>query len=125
MPLYSELHHSRPQRTRIQAQDLRGAEWSLDAPAGVFECANDVVAFYFFKRLRRRQTVRGRLIKLIDNLKRAPVAMYDGSLDDVRQLSDIARPCVSLQTLHRSRRDRQNRLAKLLRIRRRKMLNQQ
>ena len=53
MPLYPKLHHSRSQGARIEAQDLRGAEWSFNAPTGVFERANDVVAFYFFKRLRR------------------------------------------------------------------------
>jgi len=101
-PLYPELEHSSSQRTRVESENLCGAEWTFNSPTGVLKSAYDVFAFDFFQSLSGCCVFRN-LLKLINNLKHTSLRVYYCSLDHVCQLADISRPGVRLQVLHRSR----------------------
>src|SRR5215207_574716 len=118
MTLDPQLVHTGAQGARPQAQDLRGAGRTFDAPSRAVKDLADVIALNVDQRsepatLSRHFLDVQRFADEPREIEGALARDHERALDDVLQLTDIAGPVVTLESLERAGCDALDRLLQL------------
>ncbi len=95
----AELQHTRPQRTRVEPENIRGAIWTFDSPTSVLQRINDVIAFDLSQRFGLEGMLVWRRFKTVHQLEHASCRVNDSAFDCIRQFPDVPRPRMRLQFL--------------------------
>src|SRR5438445_8695744 len=105
----AEFFHPELERGSVQSQASRGTPWPGDHPPGVGQGRDDVTAFRLlqclpFAVLPARRRARGEIAEW--NVQNGSRGKNDSAFHQVLQLTNVSRPAVSRQRLHRLRRNR-------------------
>lgn len=104
------LAHAAPQGARVDVQEGGSTIFAVQLPVGLFERQQDMIAFNLFEGLDRiadgRRGDRRCYQWCSIQLQTAALSIYDGPLDHIFQLPDIARPGMFAQLTYGGRRYR-------------------
>src|SRR5262249_51038451 len=104
----AELFHSELESGAVQTETCSCSIRAREFPLGLFQYGQNVSAFGFFKRLARRgDRGRGAMLEILQgHVKNIARGKNYGAFDEILQFTNVARPGITRQSVHRFCRNR-------------------